>query len=118
MFCLQYADSGISRYPSISIRETYGYRYVGESEEYDVYTYQLAIPYFEDIEASANQHAIDDIIGKEINVSDMIKVLKKDRSEERETYMGENYKIVLEDNICVIAPLESSPDVKEIVIGK
>ena len=108
VFLNQYNQCGISRKVNITINREIGMQYIGESEKYEVYTYQLEKPYCMDV--YAKEHSLAEVLEKEkLTVADMVKGLRKVKDTKTEiVYQAENYQIMLRDGKCIIAPLESN----------
>jgi hypothetical protein len=101
----QYNNNAVSNYLCISIKEDEGVDFVGEYDDYNVYTYKLSDAYFVDF--FANRIEIKDAFEKgKISLKDMTEHLDLAKEESNtKIYEFENYKIIFSQDICVIAPL-------------
>lgn len=101
----QYNNNAVSNYLSISIEENESIDFIGEYDNYKIYTYKLEEAYF--IDFFANRIEIKDALEKgKISLKDMTKHLELVNTENNiKIYEFENYQIIFSKDICVIAPL-------------
>ncbi len=101
----QYNENGISTRLSITINTEQTLEYIGTSDEYDIYSMWL-----EDvavIRTDAQEIDLKDALEAGVlTIDDMISVCEKENNNGLEIYTGENYKIIVEDKKCLIAPLD------------
>lgn len=103
LFRGQYNDKGVSIRPNITIDNNAQESYLGESAGYDIYTVHLRDTYL--INKEAEEIDLKDAIkAGDITIDDMLRACKKDST--GKVYFGENYKLMLSDDKCVIAPLD------------
>lgn len=100
----QYNLSGVSRYPSFTIDKAIGSEYICRSDFYEVYTYNLNEVTFIKFD-SGNIKLKEALTKNKISIYDMIKKGKAKKDNQLTVYEFENYKIILNDHICLIAPL-------------
>ncbi|WP_346962460.1 zf-HC2 domain-containing protein [Clostridium sp.] len=107
----QYNNNAVSNYLSISIEENESIDFIGEYDDYKVYTYKLKEAYF--IDFFANRIEIKDALEKgKISLKDMTKHLELVNEENgNRIYEFENYQIIFSKEICVIAPLSIKGEV-------
>ena len=99
-----YNSQNISRYPCITIDESEGKQYICDNEGYAVYTINLKEVYFVDTGAK-NIDLEEALTTEKITIKDMLGVCRKETEDEsKTTYSGENYKIILNGNECLITP--------------
>jgi hypothetical protein len=104
LYSQQYNLSGVSRYPSFTIDNTIGTEYICKSHEYKIYTYNLKELNF--IKFDSGHIEFKEALTKnKISIHDMIKNLDNKKENQLLIYEFENYQIILNDNICLIAPL-------------
>ena len=99
----QYNLSGVSRYPSFTIDNAIGPEYICKSDFYEVYTYHLNEVYFTKFDSS-NIQLKEALTKNRISIEDMIKKGKAKKSNQMSVYEFENYQIILNGSICLIAP--------------
>lgn len=100
----QYNLSGVSRYPSFTIDKTIGTEFICKSDEYKVYTYNLKNLSF--IRFDNERIEFKEALTKnKISIDDMIKNSNTKKENQLFIYEFENYQIILNGNICLIAPL-------------
>ncbi|MDU1414270.1 MAG: zf-HC2 domain-containing protein [Clostridium sp.] len=111
----QYNSSAVSNYLSISIEDNEGINFIGEYDDYKIYTYKLEEAYF--IDFFANRIEIKDAFEKgKMSLKDMTKHLKVVNEEHIKIYAFENYQIIFSEDVCIIAPLSiKGEDVIKIV---
>lgn len=105
----QYNLNGVSRYPSFTIDNAIGPEYICKSDFYEVYTYHLNEVYFTKFD-SRNIQLKEALTQNRISIDDMIKKGKAKKSNQMSVYEFENYQIILNGPICLIAPLNIDLD--------
>lgn len=99
-----YNEQGISKYPCITIDEDAPEQYVCENSGYKVYTYKLSDIYF--TTKTAEVITLKEALTTDkLTVEEIVEVCRKQKDEDK-IYLGENYKIVISDEKCVIGPRE------------
>ncbi len=100
----QYNNKAVSNNMCISINDNEGIDFIGEYDDYKIYTYNLEEAYF--IDFFANRIEIEDAFknGK-TSIKDMTKHLEITNLENNKVYTFEGYQIILSKDICVIAPI-------------
>lgn len=101
----QYNNKAVSNNLCISIEENESIDFIGEYDDYKIYTYRLEEAYF--IDFFANRIEIKDAFQKgKTSLKDMTKHLELVNEENgNKIYEFENYQIIFSKDICVIAPL-------------
>ncbi|MEG1256055.1 zf-HC2 domain-containing protein [Clostridium sp.] len=100
----QYNNKAVSNNLCISINDNETIDFIGEYDDYKIYTYKLEEAYF--IDFFANPIEIKDAFEKgKMSLKDMTKHLKLVNEENNKIYEFENYQIIFSEDICVIAPL-------------
>ncbi len=101
----QYNNKGVGNYLHMSIEENESIDFIGDYDDYKIYTYKLEEAYF--IDFFANRIEIKDAFEKgKISLKDMTKHLELVNEENgNKIYEFENYQIIFSKDKCVIAPL-------------
>lgn len=106
MYSLQYNNQNVSNYIGITIDPSVGKTYLCESGNCSVYTYNLSEAYVIDIRAN-NIELKSALENGKIDLDDLTRYLNYEGDEDgKEIYTWENYRIILSENECVIAPLD------------
>ena len=95
-----YNAQGVSKYLCIAIDESIPEKYIGEAGGYQVYSHNLSELYFvkKNAETITLKMALET---KQITLQEILSVCKQQKDG---SYLGENYKIILQEEKCTIMP--------------